>query len=179
MSTPPLYQESATVIFSNATSRTVPNAYTSYAPSLIASSAVIAEVMTSPQSQQAIRAAGGTAEYNLSLINLYNDDYPDYGDPAAALTATSPSPATAHRTFVATVRILDDLLAARQEQAGVLRRNQISAQIIGDTGPVSQAGSSKRVLAGLALLAVAGAAVACGFIGRWEARRNGVVAGYW
>jgi hypothetical protein len=169
---PPLYQESATVIFYNAASRTAPDAYSSLAPSLIASGAVIAQLMMNKQTQGLVRAAGGTSAYSISLINLYNEDYPDYNNPAATLAADSPSPAIAHRTFLAAVRILDQLLTVRQAQAGAPRRDQISAQIVGDTGPVSQTGSALRVYAGLALLAAAGAAVACGFLGRRDARGN-------
>ena len=171
--TPPGYMEGATVIFSNSTSRTVPDAYMSLAPSLIASGSVIVRILMSPQSRQHIRAEGGTADYKMSLINLYNEDYPDYGDPAATLTAVSPVPRIAHRTFMAALRLLDRLLAARQAHAGVARRNRISVQVVGKTGSVSQAGSAKRTFGGLALLAVVGAAVACGFVDR---RRHATVS---
>jgi hypothetical protein len=152
--TPAMYLDSATVIFSIPKSETAPNAYVSFTPSVIASGAAIAQIMMNPQSQRRIRAAGGTGDYDLALVNLYNEDYPNYSDPAATLTSESLSPAVALRTFKVAAGLLDRLLRVRQAQAGVSSRNLISARIIGNTGPLVQAGSPKRVYGGLALLTV-------------------------
>jgi hypothetical protein len=153
--TPPMYLESANVVFSLPKSMTYPKAYFIYADPLITSSEVMAQSLMSPQAQQQIRRAGGTASVTMALVNLYDEEYPDYGVPLATLTAASPSAVNTHRTFMIADRRLAILLATRQAAAGVTRRNRISAQLIADSGPVAQGGSSKRVLAGLLLLALA------------------------
>jgi len=163
---PRAYLDSATVMFSMPSSQTAPNAYFRYAPSIITASEAMTQILLSPQAQRQIRAAGGTANVSMALVNLYDEEYPDYGVPLATLTAASPSAANARRTFMISARLLDHILAARQVQAGVRPRDRISAQIVGDTGPVYQAGSSKRALAGLALLAVIAVPLVWRFFGR-------------
>jgi hypothetical protein len=155
----PAYLESATVIFNLPASQTDPHAYVAFAPSLITSGDAMIKMLASPQAQRQIRDAGGTADVGMQLTNLYNQQYPDYGEPLATLTTASQSPADVHRTFVLSARLLGDLLAARQTQAGVPPGDRIFAQIIGDTGPVAQPGSPKRALGGLALLTVVAAAI--------------------
>jgi hypothetical protein len=175
-SAPPTYLESATVIFTLPKFWASSYTYSWLAPSVITSGEAMTQILTSPQSQHRIREAGGTADYNLVLINLYNEDHPNYSRPLATLTAASPSAADAHRTFTAAARLLGHLLAVQQAQAGVAPRNRISAQIIGDTGPIAAAGSPKRTLAGLALLAVVGVSLLWGFLGRQIAGKNRAAA---
>jgi hypothetical protein len=170
VSTPPTYLESATVMFSLPKSMTQPKAYFIFVNPLITSSEVMIQSLMSPQAQRQIRNAGGTASVTMALVNLYDEEYPDYGVPLATLTAASSSAPRAHRTFMIAARRLGGLLAARQATAGVTRRNRISAQVIADTGPVAQTGSAKRVLGGLALLALAAIAGLWGIIDAWAAR---------
>ena len=164
MRVPPTYLESATVMFSLPKSESSPNAYYTYAIPLITSAQAMAQELTSPQAQRQIREAGGFARVDLQLVNLYSQQYPDYGIPLATLTAASPSAGNVHRTFVIAVRRLVSLLAARQAKVGVTRRNRIPAEIIADTGPLVQTGSRKRVLAGLAALALMAVAGLWGLI---------------
>jgi hypothetical protein len=100
---------------------------------------------------------------------LYNEEYPNFGVPLATLTAASPVPADARRTFVVAARVLGRILAARQEQAGVPPRKRVSARILGDSGPIIQTGSRARVFGGLALLAAIAAGLAWDGAGRWGA----------
>ena len=72
-------------------------------------------------------------------------------------------------------RLLKHLLRARQVKAGVSRRYRITAQIVGDTGPVVQAGSAKRVYGGLALLTLVAASLVWGFLGRRINARGPVI----
>ena len=167
---PPMYLESATVDFSLPKAQNAPNAYYIYAASLITSGEVMVQSLMSPSMQRQIDAAGGGASVSLALVNLYNEEYPDYGFPLATLTATSPVAADAHRGFVAAARILGLLLEARQQQLGVAPRDRITAQILGDGGPVIQTGSHARVFGGLAILAAIAAGLAWNGAGRWGAR---------
>ena len=151
---PPMYLESATVELFLPKVQNAPNAYYMFAPSLIASGETMVQILMSPSAQRQIGAAGhGATSVSLALVNLYNEEYPYYGVPLATLTATSPVAANAHRTFVVAARVLGLLLAAQQKQAGVPPRERISAQILGDSGPIIQTGSRARVFGGLALLA--------------------------
>ena len=163
-STRPSYLESALVVFSLPKSQAVPYAYTMFASSLITSGQVATQLLMSPPVQRQIREAGGTAEVSLKLVNLYSEQYPNYGLPLANLTVMSQSAANVHLSFEIAVRLVRRLLAARQAREGMRPRNQISAQIFGDIGPVVQEGSFKRVYAGLAVLAVIAASVAGGFL---------------
>ena len=152
--TPPMYLESATVVFSLPKSQDALSAYLGYAPSLITTADAMTQILASPQAQRQIREAGGTASVSLALVNLYDEEYPNYGVPLATLTARSLSPAADRQTFVLAEQRIHRLLAVRQAGFGVRPYNRISAQIIGDTGPIIQSGSSRRVLAGLAVLSL-------------------------
>jgi hypothetical protein len=163
---PPTYLESASVLFSLPKSKTNPNAYYYFAPSLIMSGEGISQLLANQQVRGQIRRAGGTADVNLALINLYNEEYPEYGEPLATLTSSSPSAASTHRTFRIAKRLLDQILNSIQANAGVPVHNRISAQIFADTGPIIQQGSSKRVYAGIALLAAIGTGLLWGLVDR-------------
>lgn len=171
---PPMYLESATVEFSLPKTQNAPNAYYMFAPSLIASGETTVQILMSPSAQRQIGATGHGASVSLALVNLYNEEYPYFGVPLATLTAASPVPADAHRTFVVAARVLHSLLAAQQKRAGVPPRKRISAQILGDSGPVIQKGSHARVFGGLALLTAIAVGLAWNGAGRW-----GAEAGRW
>jgi hypothetical protein len=173
--TPPTYLESAAVIFSLPKSQTAPDAYFLFASSLITSGAAMTQVLASSQVQHQIRKASGRASVSLALTNLYNEEYPNYGEPLATLTAASPSAAHVHRAFKVAVRLLGNVLAARQAQAGVPPRNRILARVIGDTGPMVQAGSPKRVFAGLVTLVFMAVSVLWGLLGRREASKMAAI----
>ena len=163
---PPTYLESAIVELSLPKAYNAPNAYYMFAPSLITSGEVMVQILMSPSAQRQIGAAGRGTRVSLALVNLYNEEYPDYGVPLATLTAASPVAADAHRTFASAARVLGLLLAARQRQMGVRPRLRISAQILGDSGPIIQTGSRARVFGGLALLAAIAAGLAWNGAGR-------------
>lgn len=156
----PMYLESGTVELSLPKTQNAPNAYFMFAPSLITSGEVMVQILMSPAVQRQIGALSRGASASLALVNLYNEEYPYYGFPLATLTTASPVAANAHRTFVVAARVLGLVLAARQEQLGVSPRERISAQILGDSGPIIQAGSRARVFGGLALLTVIAAGLA-------------------
>ena len=164
---PPMYLESATVELSLPKTQNAPNAYYMFAPSLIASAEVMVQILMSPSGQRQIGAVGRGASVSLALVNLYNEEYPDYGVPLATLTAASPVAADAHRTFVVAARVLGLLLATRQKQMGVPPRGRISAEVLGDSGPIIQHGSRARVFGGLAFLAAIAAGLAWNGAGRW------------
>jgi hypothetical protein len=163
----PRYLETATVELSLPKTQNAPNSYYMLAPSLIASGEVMVQILMSPPAQRQIGADARGSSVSLALVNLYNEDYPDYGVPLATLTAASPVAADAHRTFEVAARLFGHLLAARQKQMGVPPRERISAQILGDSGPVVQTGSHARVFGGLALLTAIAVGLAWHGAARW------------
>lgn len=154
MRTPPMYSQSATVVFMAKNSPAGSHSSASFINPLVATEVMMTQILTTPLAQSQVRAAGGTASFEFVPFNLYSMQYPDYGEPIATLTATSQRAADVQRTFTVVVRLLGQRLAAVQEQAAVPQRSRIQGYLAGDTGPVAQPGSSKRVFAGLALLTV-------------------------
>jgi hypothetical protein len=167
---PPAYAESASVEFALPPTRNAPHAYYMFAPSLISSGAALVQHMMSPSAQRQLDAAGRGASVSLALVNLYNEDYPDYGIPLATLTATSPAAADTHHTFAVATRVLGLFLAAWQQQGGVPPRDRILVRILGDSGPIIQAGSPVRVFGGLAILTAIAVGLAWNGAGRWASR---------
>jgi hypothetical protein len=179
-STPPAYLESATVVFvAPKSTASPPNPYSAFGPSLITTGDVIATTLSGPQYQGRVRAAGGTANYTIALVNLYNLEFPDYGEPFATLTSESQNPVAVQNTFKIVARSLMQLLATRQAQAGVPSRYRISAVVVGDTGPIVQPGSRKRVYAGVVLLAIIIGFMVSSFLDRHWARLAALVPSRW
>lgn len=173
----PSYVESATVLFKMPAVDASARAYSRLGSALTTTSQVITQIVMSPQSQLLIRAAGGTASYDLALINLYNQDYPDYSYPEATLTASSPAAGETARTFTMATRMLTKILASRQARAGVPPGSRIAAQLIGDSGPIARAGSHKRAFAGLMLLTMVASSWAWNYFGRWRVRSSHFLTG--
>ncbi len=171
-SSPPVYAESASVIFSLPKSNNGAKAYLIFVSSLISSGQAMSQILMSPQTQRRISEAGGQAYVSLALVNLYDEEYPNYGLPLATLTTSSTAAANVHETFVIAARELGRLLAGWQARMGVEPQHRITAEVVGDTGPVVQAGSSTRVSAGLAVLALVGIAALWRFIDRRRARHR-------
>jgi hypothetical protein len=155
--TKPRYTQSASVLFVPPARYASAKAYSWLGPALIATGQLISQIVMGPQAQAEIRDSGGTASYNMTLVNLYNQDYPDYSYPEATLSTSSPEAATAGRTFALAARLVGRVLADRQAEAGVAPPDRIVARLIAVSGPIRSAGSRKRALGGVLLLAI----VAC------------------
>jgi hypothetical protein len=171
-STSPMYSEGATVVFT--VTDAMANAHLSgqLISPLIATEVMMTQVLMSPAAQDQVRAAGGTAQFELAPVNFYSMQYPDYAEPSATLTTASQRPADVQRTFRVVLRLLGQRLAAIQAQAGVPPRHRIRTFLIGDTGPIVQPGSPMRVFAGLAVLAVVALFTVTGFLDRRRRRRR-------
>lgn len=164
---PKIYLESATVVF--LTQKVPVDAADSSitAVSLVTTAAIITKNMMSPQTQILVRRAGGTANFNLTLVNFYNQDYPEYNFPFAALTARGVDPVATRRTFEAAVRVLEQLV--KERQARISAKNTISMRIIGGGWPMVQGGSLKRSFVALGLLAVIAISVLSGLVKKhWD-----------
>jgi hypothetical protein len=163
---PETYLESGTVVVAAQNMPLTSSPYATVSKSLVTTGAVLVESLKSPRSQALVRAAGGTTDFDLTLVNFNNQDYPEYSYPLATLTTQSTNPDATHRTFVVVFRVLQRLLTERQVYTSSPGR--ISMQLVGDSGPVVQPDSSKRSLAALVLLT----AIAVGLISRFLTRHQ-------
>jgi hypothetical protein len=170
--TPVTYQESGTVVLNDPVSAGFPNTYASSSGSLVKAAGLIAASVMSPQDGQKIRAAGGIAAYEVALYNSANLEYPNYSDPYINVTADSADPAQVQHTFTVVTQQLHSDLVSRQVQAGVSTVNRITANLVGDGGPLPQPGSSKRVYAGLLVLTIIAAFAVAIFLDRRAMRLN-------
>jgi hypothetical protein len=166
------FGESATVVFEAPTSVANPNPYTTFVSSLLSTGDVVTRILNSPQLAQRIRNEGGSAQYAVGLVNLYNLEYPDYGQPYATVSTVSESPVTTHSTFMIVSKELVRVLADAQAKSGVPAHDQITAHIVGDTGPIVLAGSTKRAYGGLLLLTVIAVIMVAAGLDRWRVRRG-------
>jgi hypothetical protein len=172
--TPATYEEQGTVVFGTATSPANPNQYDGYnvySTPLITTAEVVVRAMMgvqamSTQAQRPVLTPQGAAGFNLALVNLYNQEYPDYGAPEATLTTQSASPAAVHTAFVQAARQVASQLNTLQAQAGVQPQDRIAEHIVGDTGPLLEAGSPKRVYIGLILLTLIALFTVASFVER-------------
>jgi hypothetical protein len=165
---PATYRDSALVVFAAQTAPSADSPYSTVSSSLVTTGAAIVESGTGPQAQALVRATGGTAYFKLALLNLYNQDFPEYGYPIATLVTQSTDPAATRQTLRAVLGVLRRLLTARQ--ARVRTPGRISIHVVGTTGPVTQPGSLKRALAALAALTLIAMGLLSGLLGRLHGR---------
>jgi len=170
---PPTYQESATLVL---TSHGGANRYDD---SLIATAGIMVNWTTGVQGQQELRQAGAASGFNVALVNVYDQEYPNYPYPFVAVSASAQDPAAAHRTFAIGVQLFERELQERQVTQGVLPRNFVTAYSVGDGGPVILRGSRVRTYAGLLLLTVVAAFLMLTFLDRHPIRLRGLLRARW
>ena len=172
--TPTTYMEGGTVVFNQPVSRAQPNPYFSGGGTLIMAGGVVAAYLTGYQGHQEVPAAGGSTAggtgYDVSLVNSYNQEYPNYSTPEANATVTGTDLVAVERTYTAMMHVLTGYLADQQASAGAPAVDQITAQMIGNPGPLAEPGSSKRVFGGLLLLTIIAVFTVCVFLDRHPVR---------
>jgi hypothetical protein len=115
----------------------------------------VAWFMMGSQGEQEVRAAGGTVPYNVAMLNLYNEQYPDYSQPYVTIAVMSNYPEEAQQTFRAVLSVLRGATARLQERVGASPKNEVRARLVArSAGPIAQDGSPKRSYAALAILAM-------------------------
>jgi hypothetical protein len=148
----PSFMETQTLVFVPPRSGAHPNPLSAIGGSLLQTAGVIAVQAMNHQEQQQVLRAGGTASYDVELINSYNLQYPNFSNAYLTVTTTATDPAAVHRTFVIINRLLTDQFTAQQVRDNVAPNNRITIIQTGDTGPLIEQGSPKRVLIGLIIL---------------------------
>ena len=102
------------------------NPYSTLGSQLIPMTNLMTATITSTEYLGEIRAAGGTAAANIAMVNLYNEQFPQYGVPYVSISTESSDPAAVGRTFDIIVETLRNLLSSRQTQAGVPQWSRVS-----------------------------------------------------
>ena len=129
--------------------------------------------MMSSQGEGKVHAAGGTAPYNVAMLNLYNEEYPNYSQPYVTITVMSSYPKEAQQTFRAVFGVLRKATAMLQERVGATRKNEVTATLVVEpAGPIAQGGSHKRSYAALAVLAIIAIYVVARALDRRRPRRQ-------
>ena len=167
---PPTYSETGTMVFLPPYSGVHPNPYTAVGGSLTPTAGVVAARVMSPQGQQQVAQAGGTASYDIGLVNGYNLQYPDYSSPYLDITTTDTNPDQADKTFNIVSRMLSQEITATQIENGVPKRDRIFTQVAGASGPLLEQGSPKRSLAGIIILTIVAVFAATAFFDRHPVR---------
>ena len=170
---PPTYQESATLVL------TAQGGANRYDDSLITTAEIMVSWTTGPQGQQKLRQAGAASGFNVALVNLYDQEYPNLPYPFVTVSASAQNPAVAHRTFAIGMQLFVTELLAQQVKQGVLPRNRITAYSVGDGGPVILQGSRIRTFAGLFLLTIVAAYLMLTFLDRHPIRPGSLLRARW
>lgn len=168
----PVYVDTATMAF------TGPAGVFNGGASLLVIDEMVAKSVMSQRGQARVTSSGGEAHYDVALVNLYNEDYPDYGDPYVTVTTTSRDPADVQHTFSVVTQLVQHDLAALQAQQNASPAYWIQlVTIAAPSGPVAQIGSRKRTLAGLFILTIIAAFMIATFLDHHPIRlrelRNG------
>jgi hypothetical protein len=169
-SAPPTYGETGTMVFLPPYSGVHPNPYTAVGGSLTPTAGVIAAGIMSPQGQQQVAQAGGSATYDIGLVNGYNLQYPNYSSPYLDITTTDTNPDQVYKTFNIVTRMLSREMTAAQIDNGVPKRDRIFTQVAGASGPLLEQGSPKRSLAGIIILTLVALFAVTAFFDRHPVR---------
>jgi hypothetical protein len=160
------YEEAATVVFTVRQSPAPVNASFESVQSLTATGEVMVQTLTSQDSRTIARRAGGTAAFNMEIINYSNEDYPQYSYPFATLAVQGPALDGVQATFKVVISMLKSGLYNYQARADAQKAQRITVSIIDDTGAVVEKPSHVRAYAALCLLSVIGTSMFLIFIRR-------------
>ena len=176
--TRPTYTETATVVVETAGFKTVqPLSVDSdflRNSSLINTCEVLVMYLDGPQGQAQLRRAGIASNFAVSIVNSYNADQPSYASPDLLVSATGGDLVATHQEFERSVQVIDADLAKFQSGDQFPAEDRIQTYVVSDSGPISQRGSSIRVYAGLAFLAMVAIFMVSSLLdGRSLGRRRG------
>jgi hypothetical protein len=166
----PGYTDTATVAFTGPQ-----GSLFAYGQDLLVMDALATNLVMSEDGQQKVRNAGGTAAYDIALVNLNDEDFPNYSDPYVTVTTSSPDPAAAQATFSAVMQVLQQGVTSLQARQGAPPLSWIGLRTIASTGPIAQTGSTKRLFAALLALAIIVAFMVAAFLDRHPVRPRDLV----
>jgi hypothetical protein len=129
------------------------NAYAGFTPALVTNAEISARTMASEEGRQQVRAAGGTAAYQVLLANRGNQEQPIHDQPHLTVSAVASTAEEARRTHAAVLEVMWRQLLDRQRAQGALPGSLISWQVTGGSGrPAPVTGRPSRRLLAIGLL---------------------------
>ncbi|MFC5751795.1 hypothetical protein [Actinomadura rugatobispora] len=129
------------------------NAYAGFTPALVTNAEISARTMGSEAGRRQVRAAGGTASYQVLLANRGNMEQPIHDQPHLTVTAVASTAEDARRTHAAVLEVMWRQLLDRQRVQGALPGSLISWQVTAGSGrPVPVTGRPSRRLLAIGLL---------------------------
>jgi hypothetical protein len=138
---------------------------------LLVIDALVTNMVMSSEGHEKVRSVGGTANYDVGLVNLNDEDFPDYGVPYVTVITTSAEPSAAQNTFSAVMRVMQADLTSLQAQQRAKPKYWMGLKTIAaPSGPVAQTGSPKRTFVALAALAIIAAFMIAAFLDRHPVR---------
>lgn len=173
---PLTYSEHAVIVLAPPGQELSPPYSNPYAPpfgtSLISTGELMEKWMDGEQGQQDLQRAGIEKSFGVALINFSNQEYPYYGVPDLAVSSVASTPSSAHSALLSGIRIFTQGLTQREMAAQVPPNDQIAVHVIGDGGPASHPGSSKRALAGLVIMTIIAMCMITSFVDRRRSLRQ-------
>jgi hypothetical protein len=145
----------------------------SFGASLITTCQIVTAWISGPEGQHQLQRVGVDSGFSVALVNDANADDPTYNYPDLTVSMTNPDAAVTHRGFVSGMAVLNQELAATQASAKVPAQLRITARILSDSGPETQAGSKVRTYGALMFLALVAAYVSAKFLDNRSVRRPG------
>ena len=150
-----------------------PSSQTTWSSSLVITADLVSRSMMSPQAAQLVRQAGGSSSYQVTLVNLYNMELPDYSVPYISVTATAGSQTAAQDTFGAVTRVLAQELKDWQAGKGIPAADQINLYTMAASGgAIPLSGSPTRTFAALLVLTIIALFMVLSFLDRKRASRE-------
>ncbi|GAA2418000.1 hypothetical protein GCM10010191_30750 [Actinomadura vinacea] len=148
------------------------NSYASFTPALVTNAEISARTMGSAEGRRRVRAAGGTAEYQVLLANRGNQELPIHDQPHLTVSSVASSAEEARRTHAAVLGVMLAQLLERQRGQGALPGSLITWQVTAGSGqPVPVTGRPSRRLLAIGLLGLVATLYAAAAADRRPARR--------
>jgi hypothetical protein len=138
---------------------------------LLVIDALVTNMVMSSEGHEKVRSVGGTTYYDVALVNLNDEDFPNYSVPYVTVVTASADPSAAQNTFSAVMSVMQaDLTSLQAEQRAKPKSWMGMRAIATPSGPVAQTGSPKRTLVALAALAIIAAFMIAAFLDRHPVR---------
>jgi hypothetical protein len=129
----------------------------SYDGSLINTCEFLVTWISGPEGQSQLQQIGVDGGFSVSLVNASNADDPQYYHPYLAVSMTDQNAASERQEFAQGIALLQRELASLQASDKMPPQMQVNAQVLDDSGPVTQQGSRVRVYGSLLFLALVAA----------------------
>lgn len=150
---PPRYEARSVVTFLSPKAPFPRNAFASFTPALVTMAEVSSRWLASEAARGRVRAAGGTADFQVVLANRGNQELPVHDQPNLTVIVTAKDAGRTRATLLAVLAVLRDRLRAQQAADGARPGSLISWQVTaGSDRAVPVSGRPSRAVLALLVL---------------------------